>query len=438
MIMAKSKEQETPEGYKQTEIGVIPEDWALVTYDEAFKFLRTASYSRDQLGIGTTIYIHYGDIHTKWNHFVDLNEDLPTIEDEKVNSYSLIEDGDLIVADASEDYEGVCKSVEVRNKNSIKAISGLHTFLLRDKANYFAEGFKGYIHCNSLVKARMDKLATGLKVYGVSKSNLKLIKIPQPPLPEQNAIISVLSGIDRLIAKQEKLIKKKKNIKKGVMQELLTGKRRLPGFEKKHGYKQTEIGVIPNDWSVETVNDFGEVVTGGTPPTKVKVYWNGEIPWVTPTDITRKKDIFHTEREITKSGLNVIRKLPSPSLLITCIASIGKNAILRNDGACNQQINAVIPNKEHNVDFLYYFFENAKQYLLAHAGITATNIISKQEFSVIQFGVPKLPEQTAIANVLCDIDSEIELLESQLEKYKNIKQGTMQNLLTGKIRLIKK
>jgi len=233
MIMTQLKKEEIPEGYKQTEIGVIPEDWALVTYDEAFKFLRTASYSRDQLGMGTTIYIHYGDVHTKWNHFVDLNEDLPTIEDEKVNNYSLIEDGDLVVADASEDYEGICKSVEVRNKNSMKAISGLHTFLLRDKGNYFADGFKGYIHCNSLVKASMDKLATGLKVYGVSKSNLKLIKIPQPPLPEQNAIISVLSDMDRLITKQEKLIRKKKSIKQGAMQELLTGNRRLPDFSDK-------------------------------------------------------------------------------------------------------------------------------------------------------------------------------------------------------------
>jgi type I restriction enzyme S subunit len=224
-----------PAGYKLTDIGIIPEDWNLVTYDEAFKFMRTASYSRDQLGLGSTIYIHYGDIHTKWDHFVELSDDLPTIEDNKVNNYSLVEDGDLIVADASEDYEGICKSVEVRNSGSKKAISGLHTFLLRDKGKYFAKGFRGYIHSNILVKSSMDRLATGLKVYGVSKSNLKLIQIPQPPLPEQTAIATALSDVDSLIEKLKILIEKKKNIKQGAMGELLTGKRRLPGFELRHG-----------------------------------------------------------------------------------------------------------------------------------------------------------------------------------------------------------
>lgn len=85
------------------------------------------------------------------------------------------------MVDASEDYEGVGKSVEVRNIGNFKIISGLHTFLLRDKNGHISNGFKGYIHSNTLVKKQMDTLATGMKVYGVSKTNLKLIKIPLPP-----------------------------------------------------------------------------------------------------------------------------------------------------------------------------------------------------------------------------------------------------------------
>ena len=201
------------------------------------------------------------------------------------------------------------------------------------------------------------------------------------------------------------------------------------------GYKKTELGVIPEDWNLKTVADFGNIITGSTPSTKIKEYWNGDIPWVTPTDITVKKYIYCTKREITKDGLNKIRRLPLDSLLITCIASIGKNTILKKEGACNQQINAIIPDKKFNIDFLYYVFEKAIKYLIGHAGITATNIISKQNFSNIRFAVPELKEQTKIGSVLSNIDSLIENLEKIIEKKKLIKQGAMQELLTGKKRL---
>ena len=201
------------------------------------------------------------------------------------------------------------------------------------------------------------------------------------------------------------------------------------------GYKHTEVGVIPSDWEVKRLRDVGEIITGSTPPTQIKEYWNGLIPWITPTDISNKKDIYNSEREISFLGLQVIRKLPANTLLVTCIASIGKNAILRADGACNQQINAIIPSNDYNVDFLYYLIENSKQYLLGSAGITATLMISKKDFSEITFSIPNNPEQTAIATALSDTDALIEKLTNLIEKKKNIKQGTMQELLTGKRRL---
>ena len=112
------------------------------------------------------------------------------------------------MADASEDYEGIGKSVEVKNIKDRKAISGLHTFLLRGKKDVFSNGFKAYLHSNKIIKTQYDKLATGLKVYGVSKGNLKLIQIPLPPLPEQTAIATVLSDTDSLLQAIEKKIAK--------------------------------------------------------------------------------------------------------------------------------------------------------------------------------------------------------------------------------------
>jgi type I restriction enzyme S subunit len=220
---------EKKQGYKETDIGLIPKDWDLVTYDQAFSFLRTAAYSRDQLiESGACLYVHYGDIHTKWNHFLDFSKkELPSIEKDKICNYSFIKDGDLVMADASEDYEGIGKSVEINNLGNKKAISGLHTFLLRDKDNFFANGFKGYIHSNILVKQSMDRLATGLKVYGVSKNNLKLISIPRPSIPEQQAIASIITEMALEIEKLESQLTKYKNLKQGMMQKLLTGQIRL-------------------------------------------------------------------------------------------------------------------------------------------------------------------------------------------------------------------
>jgi type I restriction enzyme S subunit len=119
------------------------------------------------------------------------------------------------------------------------------------------------------------------------------------------------------------------------------------------GYKQTEVGVIPEDWGALRVADLGGIVTGGTPSTFNRSFWNGAHPWVTPTDISGTRDIFTSDRLLSIDGLHQLRELPVGSVLVTCIASIGKNAILRVRGGCNQQINA------GHLDFLTVFAATA-------------------------------------------------------------------------------
>jgi len=187
---------------------------------------------------------------------------------------------------------------------------------------------------------------------------------------------------------------------------------------------------------VKRVLDLGDVVTGGTPRTDVGIFWGDGYPWITPTDISTHRDMFASERSITRKGLESIRALPPDTVLVTCIASIGKNAILRTAGACNQQINAVTPNKSNSAEFLYYVFEASKQYLQANAGTTATSIISKATFEQMTFTVPPHPEQTAIATVLSEMDGELGVLEQRREKTRALKQAMMQELLTGRTRLV--
>ncbi len=189
------------------------------------------------------------------------------------------------------------------------------------------------------------------------------------------------------------------------------------------------------EWEMKRVAEFGDVITGATPSTKIDVYWGEPYPWITPTDISEIRDMITSERHVTQEGLNAIRTLPPNTVLVTCIASIGKNAILKTIGSCNQQINAVSPNTSYNAEFLYYLFEFNSNYLLANAGITATNIVSKAAFSSLVFEVPALEEQRAIAEVLSDVDGLINALDALIAKKRAIKHATMQQLLTGKTRL---
>ncbi|EKO3687463.1 restriction endonuclease subunit S [Vibrio metschnikovii] len=222
------REDGTPKGIKPSELGEIPEDWAVKTYGEVFTFLSTSTNSRADLSEdGDFGYVHYGDIHTEWNNKLDLNKErLPRISKNIVSS-AFVMDGDLIMADASEDYEGIGKTVEVFNVGDKQLVAGLHTFLLRDKEKVLADGFRGYLHSIPAVKSSFDRLATGMKVYGISKNNLSSVCIPVPSLEEQTAIATILSDMDAEIQALEQRLGKTRQIKQGMMQELLTGKTRL-------------------------------------------------------------------------------------------------------------------------------------------------------------------------------------------------------------------
>ena len=185
------------------------------------------------------------------------------------------------------------------------------------------------------------------------------------------------------------------------------------------------------EWEEKRLGEVGEIVTGTTPSTKIKSYYEkGTYSWITPTDINENKDIFESERKLTEEGLKKGRFVPKNSVLVTCIASIGKNAILRVDGSCNQQINAIIPNDKNNVDFLYYVLETqrVKNKMLELAGQTATPILNKQEFSKIKVYLPELKEQQKIAEFLSSIDDKIEINEKKLSKLEEYKKGLLQKM----------
>jgi type I restriction enzyme S subunit len=389
-------------GYKQTEVGVIPADWDVSSVGNSFDVcnqlrLPISQAIRERM-IGT--YPYYGPTGIQgW------------INEYRVEgSYALIgEDGDHFLK-----WRTQSMTLMVQGKFNVNN----HAHLVKGSKNltdWFYWFFSNRDITNHLTRQ-------GAGRYKLSKSTLINLPCSLPPLSEQRAITTVLSDVDALLAKLNQLITKKRDLKQASMQKLLTGQTRLSGFSM--------------EWEIKRVIEMGEIVTGGTPRTDIKYFWGDCYPWITPTDITSCRDMYASERSLTLKGLNAIRLLPANTVLVTCIASIGKNAILKTKGGCNQQINAVIPNKNNSAEFLYYLFEASKQYLLANAGITATSIVSKAVFGELCFLVPSSNEQIAIATVLSDIDTEITALETRRDKTRDLKQGMMQELLTGRIRLI--
>ena len=206
----------------------------------------------------------------------------------------------------------------------------------------------------------------------------------------------------------------------------------------KPGYKQTEIGVIPEDWEIRFLPFFGDVVSGGTPSTNISAYWNGDIAWCTPSDITSTAGIriIETEKRITEQGLSKSAAilLPPGSLLLCTRATIGDAKINSVPMATNQGFKNVVP-KNCNIFFLYYLLQTKKKEMLEKAIGSTFLEISKSSLCSIPLQYPQLPEQDRIAEALSDMDELIASLEKLIAKKKAIKQGAMQELLTGKRRL---
>lgn len=272
----------------------------------------------------------------------------------------------------------------------------------------------------------MAEKTQGTSIKGVTVENIAQMEIELPPQEEQTAIAEALSDIDNLISSLQKLIEKKKAIKQGTMQELLTGKKRLPGFS--------------GEWSKQQLGDICNIVNGGTPSTSIAEFWNGKILWCTPTDITScsTKYIYTTESKITESGLKASSAtlLPKGALLLCSRATIGEVRIAGNTICTNQGFKSLVVHQNISNEWLYYMVHVLKFNMLEKAIGSTFLEISKKDLAELDIIVPEFTEQKAIAQVLSDMDSEIEQLEKKLAKYQQIKRGMMQELLTGRIRLV--
>jgi type I restriction enzyme S subunit len=195
-------------------------------------------------------------------------------------------------------------------------------------------------------------------------------------------------------------------------------------------------------WVFKKLEDIAEIRSGGTPSTTQAEFWDGDILWCTPTDITAlngHKYLTKTSRTITRQGLKCssAEVIPGNSIVMTSRATIGECAINQTPVSTNQGFKNFVPFDEIDVDFLYYLLQTKKKDFISLCGGSTFLEISKAQLTSFETKLPSDKiEQTAIATVLSDMDVEIAALETKLVKYRQLKQGMMNNLLTGKIRLV--
>ena len=255
--------QHIPSGYKPSPLGIIPEDWEVRKLGEVCAFLRTNTLSRNQLNDmnGDIHNIHYGDVLIKYPSIIDVQKQaIPFInsEDYRESMNDFIEDGDIVLADTAED-ETVGKACEIANIGSEKILSGLHTMLIRPQKGLFFPCFLGYQVNSVSYRKQLQALIQGIKVCSLGKQAIANTDFAVPPLPEQQRIVSVLSLWDTAIAKQTALIEKLTLRKRGLMQQLLSGKKRLKGFSGE--WKNIKLGNIAERITRKNEEDNRNVVT---------------------------------------------------------------------------------------------------------------------------------------------------------------------------------
>ncbi|MBR6659105.1 MAG: restriction endonuclease subunit S [Paludibacteraceae bacterium] len=393
-----------PQGYKQTELGIIPEDWEVKPFSQIFDMYPNNTYPRDCMNDsrGVVRNIHYGDVLIKYPTIVDAEKCvIPYLnEGVKIKLQKLVQSGDIIIADTAED-ETVGKCVEIKNVGNNKIVAGLHTFFCRP-TSLFAAGWLGYYINSTNYHNQLIPYITGIKVSSISRTAIQETKLLLPPIAEQRAIASALSDVDGLIAALDKKIAKKRLLKQGAMCKLLS----LSGRGKK--WFNIRLGNVVNirKGSMLTSDRF---VAGNIP-----VIAGGKIP----------------------AGYHNVANRPANTITISASGASAGYVALYNKPIFATDCSTIEPCSTYDIHYIYHLLKYYQSEIFAMQTGGAQPHVHPSDLNELQILYAKdIDEQQAIATILSDMDKEIAGLEAQRDKYRLLKSGMMQKLLTGQIRL---
>lgn len=306
-------------------------------------------------------------------------------------------------------------------------------------------------YCYYLIKHNISKL---IKLGGttavpiINKADFEKIYLRHhSDIDDQRQIAHILSTVDVVIEKTQAAIAKYKAVKQGMLQDLFTrgidlqtGKLRPRFEEAPHLYKESKLGWIPKGWEVKDIFSIGQVLSGATPSTEIKEFWDGDITWISPADLSKQTDLIYfskSQRKITEKGFQNCSAVlvPANSLVISSRAPIGYLSIVLEPYTTNQGCKSVNFNSGEIPEFYYYnLLQNIDRLKGLGAGTTFAEI-GKAEIERFNVLSCSEKEQKIISVRLKAIDTKILIEQSFLEKMQSLKKGLMEDLLSGKVRV---
>ncbi|WP_419507459.1 restriction endonuclease subunit S [Alistipes communis] len=417
-----------PQGYKQTELGIIPEEWEVVKLGNlGVTYTGLSGKRKCDFGWGSAKYIPFLNILNNPQIDIDDLEYVNIMPNEVQNA---VQNGDLFFNTSSETPEevGMCSVLTDKIENTY-----LNSFCFGYRLfdNNGAIGiFLSYYFRSAIGRVLMSILAQGATRYNLAKTTFLESTIALPPIKEQRRIVEALSDVDALIAALDKKIAKKRLIKQGAMQQLLTGKKRLQGFK--------------GDIQRVTLSELGRFVSGNGFPLQYQGDLIGDYPFYKVSDFNTKGNENYlniSNNYITKDIANNLKCniIPKNSIVFAKIGAaifLERKKICLTDCCIDNNIMSFIPNENIDALFVCYFLRTVSFGELVET--TALPSLGIKALGEIIVNLPStVEEQRAIAKTLLDMDKEIADLEVRRDKYKLIKSGMMQKLLTGQIRLVK-
>ena len=415
-----------PAGYKQTEVGVIPDKWVTQTIAQASRKIqdyrgRTPKKLGMDWGGGDIPALSAGNVKMG---FIDFDEECYLASETLYKRWMVngdIEQGDIVFT-----MEAPLGNVALIPDNR-KYILSQRTVLLQPNSNTTFSPFLYQVLMSRWFQQQLHENATGSTAQGIQRRKFETLAVVCPPLPEQRAIAAALSDVDALLVKLEQFIAKKRDIKQAAMQQLLTGQTRLPGFSEA--------------WEVKRLGDVASFYKGKGLPKSALMQFGAE-PCIHYGELfTQYKETIRDVISRTDDTLNAFRSIANDVLMPTSDVTprgLAKASCITEDGVILGGDILIIRSDRKSIcgTFLSYVIRSEEdQVLQLVTGSTVFHLYGT-DMKKFSFSMPSLSEQTAIATVLSDMDTELATLEARRDKTRALKQGMMQELLTGRIRLV--
>ena len=402
-------------GYKRSDVGVIPDDWDAKPLGEIGDSLIGLTYRPSEVRKHGTLVLRSSNVQNGTLCFDD-----NVFVDADIPDRIMVRPGDILVCVRNGSRDLIGKSALI-DERAVGMTFGAFMGVFRSEYGKFLR----HVFQSGIFKKQINE-HLGATINQITNKSLNSFKVPLPPTDEERTEIArALSDVDALLATLDQVIAKKRDLKQAAMQQLLTGKTRLPGFS--------------GEWEVKQLGDLAKIQRGASPRPIDSPIWFDDgslIGWVRISDVTRAGMFLReTAQRLSPLGVQYSRPVAAGSLIMSICATVGRPIITQID-VCIHDGFVVFDNLEADQRFLYYALKWIEPEWSKHGQTGSQMNLNTGLIKGTSISLPPLPEQFAIAFVLTEMDEELAILEARRDKTRNLKYAMMQELLTGNTRLV--